>query len=69
MKEEKEKQNYETPAVEETTMVSKELIDSMQGALSKATETINKELKSAKKSVEYWEEKLFEFNNKLELNK
>lgn len=42
MKEEKEKQNYETPTVEETTMVSKELMDSMQGALSKATETINK---------------------------
>lgn len=36
---------------------------------SKATETINKELKSAKKSVEYWEEKLFEFDNKLQLNK
>lgn len=35
----------------------------------KATETINKELKSAKKSVEYWEEKLFEFENKLKLNK
>lgn len=35
----------------------------------KATETIYKELKSAKKSVEYWEEKLFEFDNKLELNK
>ena len=35
----------------------------------KATETINKELKSAKKSVEYWEEKLFEFNYKLKLNK
>ena len=36
---------------------------------NKATETINKELKSAKASVEYWEEKLFEFDNKLELNK
>jgi hypothetical protein len=35
----------------------------------KATETINKELKSAKKSVEYWEEKLFEFNYNLKLNK
>ena len=36
---------------------------------NKATENINKELKSAKKSVEYWEEKLFEFENKLKLNK
>ena len=36
---------------------------------NKATETINKELKSAKASVEYWEEKLFEFDNKLKLNK
>ena len=35
---------------------------------NKATETINKELKSAKASVKYWEEKLFEFDNKLKLN-
>lgn len=35
----------------------------------KATENINKELKSAKAYVEYWEEQLFEFENKLKLNK
>ena len=42
MKEEKVKKNYETQEVEEVTPVSKDLMDSMQGALSKATETINK---------------------------
>ena len=33
----------------------------------KATENINKELESAKASVEYWEEKKEEFDNKLQL--
>ena len=35
----------------------------------KATENINYELISAKRSVEYWEKKLLEFNNNLELKK
>ena len=35
----------------------------------KATENINKELISAKRSVEYWEKKLLEFNNNLDLKK
>lgn len=42
MKEEKVKENYETPETEEVTTVSKDLMNSMQDALSKATETINK---------------------------
>lgn len=41
MEEVKEKKDYETPEVEEVTTVSKDLMDSMQGALTKATETIN----------------------------
>lgn len=42
MKEEKVKENYEAPETEEVTTVSKDLMNSMQDALSKATETINK---------------------------
>ena len=35
---------------------------------NKATETINKEISSAESLLKYWEEKLREFENKLELN-
>lgn len=36
---------------------------------NKATENVNKELKSAKALVEYWKEKKKEFDNQLKLNK